>query len=91
MIIQDHVGKPIIGPVENGNMIKLLDLLKEDREDYYIDRKGKKFKVIDLNYLEDRGTATVQYTDSNEPVEYKGNLQADLKSGIIKYLNSDIN
>jgi len=29
VITQDHVGKLIIGLVENGNMIKLIDILKE--------------------------------------------------------------
>jgi hypothetical protein len=29
VIIQGHVGKLIIGLVKNGNMIKLIDILKE--------------------------------------------------------------
>ena len=71
-------------------MIKLLDILKEDKEDYYVDRQGKQFKVISVNYLSDRGKTMIQYVGSSKPIEYKGNLQADLKSGIIKYLTSAI-
>lgn len=32
MTIQDHVGKQITGHVKNGNMIKLLDILKEAKQ-----------------------------------------------------------
>lgn len=70
------------------NIIK--ESLNEDRVDYYVDKDGKKFQTIDVNYLQYPGRVTVKYTDSNEPVEYKGNFEADLKTGIIKRLNSEI-
>ena len=62
----------------------------EDRIDYYIDRNGNKFQTIDVNYLQYPGRITVKYVGSDEPVEYKGNFEADLKSGIIRYLGSEI-
>jgi len=62
----------------------------EDRIDYYIDKNGNTFQTINVNYLQYPGEVTVKYTDSDKPVEYKGNFGADLKSGIIKYLGSEI-
>jgi hypothetical protein len=62
----------------------------ENKIDYYIDRNGNKFQTIDVNYLQYPGKVIIKYTDSNEPVEYKGNFEADLKSGIIRYLDSEI-
>jgi hypothetical protein len=64
--------------------------LNEDRADYYIDRDGNELQVIDANYLQNPGLVMVKY-DNGEPVEYKGNFEADLKSGIVKRSNSEIN
>jgi hypothetical protein len=71
-------------------MIKLSELLNEDEVDYYIDRDGNQFQTVDVNYLQYPGRVTIKYVGSDEPVEYKGNFQADLKSGIIKRLKSEI-
>jgi hypothetical protein len=71
-------------------MIKLSELLKEDEVDYYIDRDGNQFQTVDVNYLQYPGRVTIKYVSSDEPVEYEGNFQADLKSGIIKRLKSEI-
>ena len=71
-------------------MIKLSELLNEDEIDYYIDRDGNQFQIVDVNYLQYPGNVTVKYVGSNDPIEYKGNFQADLKSGIIKHLKSEI-
>jgi hypothetical protein len=73
-----------------GNIWKGLKEETENKIDYYIDRDGNKFQTVDVNYLQYPGRVTVKYVDSNEPVEYKGNFQADLKSGIIRYLDSEI-
>jgi len=64
--------------------------LNENKVDYYIDKNGDQFQTIDVNYLQYPGRVTVKYAGS-EPVEYKGNFEADLKSGIISRLNSEIN
>jgi len=61
----------------------------KNKIDYYIDKNGNKFQTIDVNYLQYPGLVVVKY-DDGEPIEYKGNFEADLKSGIIKYLNSEI-
>jgi len=60
--------------------------LNENKIDYYIDRRGKQFQVVDANYLQYPGLVKVKY-DNGEPVEYKGNFEADLKSGMIERLN----
>jgi hypothetical protein len=73
-----------------GNIWKGLKEETENKIDYYIDRDGNKFQTVDVNYLQYPGRVTVKYVDSDEPVEYKGNFQADLKSGIIRYLDSEI-
>jgi len=64
--------------------------LNEDKVDYYEDRYGNQFQVVDVNYLQNPGLVMVKY-DNGEPVEYKGNFEADLKSGIVKRSNSEIN
>ena len=63
--------------------------LNEDRVDYYKDRYGNQFQTVDVNYLQYPGLVMVKY-DDGEPVEYKGNFEADLKSGMIERLNSEI-
>ena len=70
-------------------MIKLSELLNEDKVDYYRDRYGNQFQTVDVNYLQYPGLVMVKY-DDGEPVEYKGNFEADLKSGMIERLNSEI-
>jgi hypothetical protein len=65
--------------------------LNENRVDYYIDKNGNKLQVIDANYLQYPGRVMVKYDNIDEAVEYKGNFEADLKSGIVKRLNSEIN
>jgi hypothetical protein len=60
--------------------------LNENKTDYYIDRRGKQFQVVDANYLQYPGLVKVKY-DNGEPVEYKGNFEADLKSGMIERLD----
>ena len=62
----------------------------ENEIDYYVDRYGNEFQTVNVNYLQYPGSVTVKY-DNGEPVEYKGNFQANLKSGIIKRLDSEIN
>ena len=62
-----------------------------DKIDYYTDRNGNKFQTIDINYLQYPGKVMVKYDNTDEPVEYKGNFEADLKSDIIRYLNSGLN
>ena len=64
--------------------------LNENEVDYYIDKDGNEFQTVDVNYLQYPGNVTVKYFGSNDPVEYKGNFEADLKTGIIKRLNSEI-
>jgi hypothetical protein len=64
--------------------------LNEDRVDYFIDRDENQFQTVDVNYLQNPGLVMVKY-DDGEPVEYNGNLEADLKTGIVKRLNSEIN
>jgi len=63
--------------------------LNENEIDYYIDKNGNRLQVIDANYLQYPGHVVVKY-DDGEPVEYKGNFEADLKTGIIKRLDSEI-
>ena len=70
---------------------KMDEALNENEVDYYIDRDGNEFQTIDVNYLQYPGNVTVKYVGSSDPVEYKGNFEADLKSGIIKRLGSKIN
>jgi hypothetical protein len=70
-------------------MIKLSELLNEGKVDYYIDRNGNQFQIVDANYLQYPGLVIVKY-DNGKPVEYKGNFEADLKSGMVKRLNSRI-
>ena len=70
-------------------MIKLSELLNENKVDYYRDRYGNQFQTVDVNYLQYPGLVMVKY-DDGEPVEYKGNFEADLKSGMIERLNSEI-
>ena len=72
-------------------MIKISELLNENEVDYYVDKDGNQFQTINVNYLQYPGNVTVKYASSNDPVEYKGNFQADLKSGIIRHLDSEIN
>jgi hypothetical protein len=60
--------------------------INENKTDYYIDRRGKQFRVVDANYLQYPGLVKVKYNDG-EPVEYKGNFEADLKSGMIERLD----
>ena len=74
--------KQLIQEVING--------LNGDKVDYYIDRNGNQFQTVDINVLQYPGRVLVKYDDNNEPVEYKGNFDADLKSGIIRYLDSEI-
>jgi hypothetical protein len=69
------------------NVIK--ESLSENEVDYYIDKNGNKLQVIDANYLQYPGHVVVKY-DNSEPVEYKGNFEADLKSGMVKRLDSEI-
>jgi hypothetical protein len=64
--------------------------VNENRVDYYEDRDGKQFQVTDANYLQYPGRVMVKYPNMDESVEYKGNFEADLKTGIIKRLNSEI-
>jgi len=64
--------------------------LNENEVDYYIDRDGNEFQTVDVNYLQYPGNVTVKYVGGKDPVEYKGNFEADLKTGIIKRLNSEI-
>jgi hypothetical protein len=64
--------------------------LNENEVDYYIDRDGNEFQTVDVNYLQYPGNVTVKYVGGKDPVEYKGNFEADLKSGMIKRLNSKI-
>jgi hypothetical protein len=77
-------------------LTKLKQLIQEainelngDKIDYYTDRNGNQFQTIDVNTLQYPGRVLVKYADG-EPVEYKGNFDADLKSGIIRYLDSGI-
>jgi hypothetical protein len=72
------------------NCVPINEMLNEDEVDYYIDRDGNQLQVIDANYLQNPGLVMVKY-DNGEPVEYKGNFEADLKSGIVKRSNSEIN
>ena len=72
-------------------MIKLIDLLNENEVDYFIDKDGNEFQTLDVNYLQYPGNVTVKYVGSSDPMEYKGNFEADLKTGIIKRLGSKIN
>ena len=65
--------------------------ISENEVDYFIDKDGNEFQTIDVNYLQYPGNVTVKYVGSSDPVEYKGNFEADLKTGIIKRLNSEIN
>jgi hypothetical protein len=67
----------------------ILEIINENEVDYYVDRDGNQFQTIDVNYLQYPGLVVVKY-DDGEPIEYKGNFEADLKSGIIRYLNSEI-
>lgn len=69
----------------------ILEIINENEVDYYVDRDGNQFQTIDVNYLQYPGEVTVKYVGSDEPVEYKGNFQADLKSGMIERLKSEIN
>jgi hypothetical protein len=69
--------------------IKEVSFINENEIDYYIDRDGNEFQTVDVNYLQYPGHVVVKY-DNGEPVEYKGNFEADLKTGIIKRLNSEI-
>jgi len=64
--------------------------LNENEVDYYIDRDGNQFQTVDVNYLQYPGRVMVKYVGGKDPVEYKGNFEADLKTGIIKRLNSEI-
>jgi hypothetical protein len=64
--------------------------LNENKVDYFIDKDGNEFQTLDVNYLQYPGNVTVKYVGSSDPMEYKGNFEADLKSGIIKRLNSEI-
>lgn len=64
--------------------------IDENKIEYYIDKNGNQFQTVDVNYLQYPGKVTIKYVDSNEPVEYKGNFEADLKTGIVRYLDSKI-
>jgi hypothetical protein len=72
------------------NCVPIDEELNENRVDYYIDKNGNRLQVIDANYLQYPGHVVVKY-NNGEPVEYKGNFEADLKTGIIKRLDSEIN
>ena len=65
--------------------------LNENEVDYFIDKDGNEFQTLDVNYLQYPGNVTVKYVGSSDPMEYKGNFEADLKTGIIKRLGSKIN
>jgi len=65
--------------------------LNENEVDYFVDKDGNEFQTLDVNYLQYPGNVTVKYVGSSDPMEYKGNFEADLKTGIIKRLNSEIN
>ena len=69
----------------------ILEIINENEVDYYIDKDGNEFQTLDVNYLQYPGNVTVKYVGSSDPVEYKGNFGADLKSGMIKRLKSEIN
>jgi hypothetical protein len=64
--------------------------LSENKVDYYEDKYGNQFQTVDVNYLQNPGLVMVKYDNIDEAVEYKGNFEADLKSGMIKRLNSGI-
>ena len=64
--------------------------LNENKVDYYIDKDENEFQTVDVNYLQNPGHVEVKYVGSDKPIEYKGNFEADLKSGIVKRLNSKI-
>jgi hypothetical protein len=68
---------------------EVINELNGNKVDYYTDRNGNQFQTIDVNTLQYPGRVLVKYADG-EPVEYKGNFDADLKSGIIRYLDSGI-
>ena len=72
-------------------MIKLAKLLENDfnNKTLYIDRQGRKLKVIDSDYLVNNGFVRVQYLGSKDVVEYKGNFEADLKTGQIKPIDNN--
>jgi hypothetical protein len=59
--------------------------INENKVDHYIDKDGKQFQVVDANYLQYPGRVMVKY--NGDPVEYKGNFEADLKSGMIERLD----
>ena len=69
---------------------EVINELNGNKVDYYIDRNGNQFQAVDVNTLQYPGRVLVKYAGSNEPIEYKGNFDADLKSGIIRYLDSEI-
>jgi hypothetical protein len=71
------------------NCVPIEEELYENRVDYYEDRDRNQFQVIDVNYLQRPGVVMVKY-GNDEPIEYKGNFEADLKSNIIKHLDSKI-
>jgi hypothetical protein len=71
------------------NCVPINEMLNEDEVDYYVDRDGNEFQTIDVNYLQYPGLVMVKY-DNGKPTEYKGNFEADLKSGMVKRLNSGI-
>jgi hypothetical protein len=73
------------------NCVPIEEELSENKIDYYEDKQGRQFQVIDANYLQNPGYMEVKYTDSDEPIQYEGNLEADLKSKIVKRLGSKIN
>ena len=73
MITQDHAGKQIIGLVENGNMIKLIDILKEGAYD-----SMTRNIVTDImrewkdQYMDEQGD--LEFEDDYELTDAKGRL-----------------
>jgi hypothetical protein len=72
------------------NCVPVNETLNENEIDYYEDRYGNKFQTVDVNYLQYPGRVMVKYDNIDESVEYKGNFEADLKTGIIKRADREI-
>jgi hypothetical protein len=72
------------------NCVPVKEELNENEVNYYVGKDGKPFQVVDANYLQYPGLVMVKYDNIDEAVEYKGNLEADLKSGMVKRLDSKI-
>jgi hypothetical protein len=72
------------------NCVPVEEELNENEVDYYVGKDGKPFQIVDANYLQYPGLVMVKYDNIDEAVQYKGNLEADLKTGIVKRLDSKI-